>query len=164
MAMSRNRSGQANSSRSSKEFWMISPRVNLPKPQNLCFDEVATNGVLESGGQWAVVAGNQSRNARTGSIRVARQAGKKHAAREAMVITTNADPKASGSRGLTLYKRFLSNRVNASDTAAPSKTPPAVNPRPRDITSRNRLDAPAPSAMRSPNSRVLCDTAYDITP
>ena len=39
---------------------------------------------------------NQSRNARTGSIRVARQAGKKHAAKEAMVIIlrelATADP------------------------------------------------------------------------
>jgi hypothetical protein len=35
-------------------------------------------------------------------MRVARQAGKKHAAKEASVITTNADPNASGSRGLTL--------------------------------------------------------------
>ena len=43
-----------------------------------------------------------SRRAWTGSIRVARQAGKKHAAKEASVITTNADPNASGSRGLTL--------------------------------------------------------------
>jgi hypothetical protein len=45
---------------------------------------------------------NQSRNARTGSVRVARQAGKKHAANEAIIITTNADPNVSGSRGLTL--------------------------------------------------------------
>jgi hypothetical protein len=35
-------------------------------------------------------------------MRVARQAGKKHAAKDAIAITTNADPKASGSRGLTL--------------------------------------------------------------
>src|SRR5713226_393960 len=107
---------------------------------------------------------NQSRNARAGSVRAARRAGKKHAASETIVITTSADPKASGSRGLTLYRRFPSKRVEASAAPAPSNTPPAVNVKPRDITSRNRLDASAPSAMRSPSSCVLCDTAYDITP
>jgi hypothetical protein len=35
-------------------------------------------------------------------MRVARQAGKKQAAKDAIVITTNADPNATGSRGLTL--------------------------------------------------------------
>jgi hypothetical protein len=47
-------------------------------------------------------AENQSRKTRAGSVCVARHAGKVHAASEAMVITTNAEPKASGSRGLTL--------------------------------------------------------------
>src|SRR5271170_4618892 len=111
-----------------------------------------------------VNAENQSRRTRAGSVRVARQAGKKHAANEAIVITASADAKASGSCGLTLYRRFPSNRAIPSATAAPNNTPPAVNAKPRDITSRKTLDAPAPSAMRSPSSRVLCDTAYDITP
>jgi hypothetical protein len=44
---------------------------------------------------------NQSRKARTGSVRVALHAGKKHAASEATSITANAAPNASGSRGLT---------------------------------------------------------------
>ena len=56
------------------------------------------------------------------------------------------------------------SRVNPSAAAPPTTTPPAVKARPCDITSRNRSDAPAPSAMRSPSSRVLCETAYDITP
>src|SRR6202008_2912175 len=107
---------------------------------------------------------NQSRKTLAGSLRVARHAGKKHAARAATVITISADPKASGSRGLTLYKRFPSNRVNPSAAAAPSNTPPAVKAKPRDSTSRTRFAAPAPSAIRSPSSRLLCDTAYDITP
>src|SRR5437016_3884901 len=37
---------------------------------------------------------------------------------EAIVITTNADPNASGSRGLTLYKRLPSSRVDPSAAAA----------------------------------------------
>ena len=45
--------------------------------------------------------GNYSRRARAGSVRIARQAGRKHAASEAINITSNADPNASGSRGLT---------------------------------------------------------------
>jgi len=44
---------------------------------------------------------NYSRNARAGSVRVARNAGKKHAASAAIVITAKAAPNASGSRGLT---------------------------------------------------------------
>src|ERR1700675_1617720 len=56
------------------------------------------------------------------------------------------------------------NRVNASATAPPSSTPPSMSANPRDITSRSTFDAPAPSAMRNPSSRELCDTAYDITP
>ncbi len=47
----------------------------------------------------------QSRNARTGSIRVARQAGRKQAANEMIVMIRNAGPNASGSRGFTLYRR-----------------------------------------------------------
>src|SRR5580693_1586365 len=105
------------------------------------------------------VVENQSRSARAGSVRVARQAGRKHAANEAMVITARADPKASGSYGLTLYRRFPSKRVNANATTPPSNTPPVVNAKPRENTSRNRLVASAPSAMRSPNSRLLCDAA-----
>jgi hypothetical protein len=50
----------------------------------------------------SIARGFQSRSARSGSVRVARLAGRKHAANEAMVITTNAVPYASGSRGLTL--------------------------------------------------------------
>src|ERR1700737_3307750 len=51
-------------------------------------------------------ARGQSRRMRAGSVRVARQAGRKQAANAATVMTTNAEPKASGSRGLTLYKRL----------------------------------------------------------
>jgi hypothetical protein len=45
---------------------------------------------------------DQSRNTRAGSVRVARQAGRRQAATEAIVITTTADANASGSFGLTL--------------------------------------------------------------
>ncbi len=44
---------------------------------------------------------NQSRRMRAGSVRLPRQAGKKHAANDTMIIAANAAPKASGSCGLT---------------------------------------------------------------
>ncbi len=86
---------------------------------------------------WVSNAALQSRSARAGSVRVARHAGKKHAANAAMVMTTNAEPKASGSRGLTLYNRLPISRVNPSATAAPKATPLAVNAKPRASTSFN---------------------------
>ena len=44
---------------------------------------------------------HSARSARMGSVRAARQAGKKQAASDARVIAANAATKASGSRGLT---------------------------------------------------------------
>src|ERR1041384_4048966 len=107
---------------------------------------------------------DQSRRTRAGSVRTARQAGIKHAASEARIITAKAVAKTNGSRGLTLYRRFPSNRVNPMATTVPRSAPPAINTKPRDIPSRNRLDALAPSAIRIPNSRVLCEPAYATTP
>ena len=48
-----------------------------------------------------VLRAPQSFNARTGSMRVARQAGAKHAPNEAISNTTNAAANVNGSRGLT---------------------------------------------------------------
>src|SRR5260370_32220816 len=45
---------------------------------------------------------HQSRSARAGSVRVARQAGRSEAAKAARIITRNAGPNASGSPGPTL--------------------------------------------------------------
>src|ERR1022692_4406287 len=45
---------------------------------------------------------DQSRNTRAGSVLVARQAGRRQAATEVIVITATADANASGSFGLTL--------------------------------------------------------------
>src|SRR5258708_39905744 len=95
---------------------------------------------------------------RAGSVRVARQAGRRQAARVAMVMTTDAEAKANGSRGLTLYKRLPSRRVEASATAAPRTTPAAVRARPGNITRRRRVDAPAPRARRKPGPRLRCET------
>jgi hypothetical protein len=48
----------------------------------------------------------QVRSARTGSIRVARQAGSKQETSATIVMTTKARPNASGSRGLTLQRSW----------------------------------------------------------
>jgi hypothetical protein len=48
---------------------------------------------------------DQPLSARSGSVRVARQAGTKQATNDATATTRNADPNAIGSRGLTLYNR-----------------------------------------------------------
>src|SRR5207249_3758496 len=79
-------------------------------------------------------------------------------------MTAKAVPKASGSRGLTLYSRLPSKRVSSRAVAAPSSRPAPVSANPRDSTRHSRFEVPAPSAMRRPSSRVLCETAYDITP
>jgi hypothetical protein len=42
------------------------------------------------------------RNARSGSVRVARHTGRKQAVNDTMAMTTNADPNASGTREFTL--------------------------------------------------------------
>jgi hypothetical protein len=44
---------------------------------------------------------HQSRNTLAGSVRIARQAGKKQAVAEVIVIAANADTNAIGSLGLT---------------------------------------------------------------
>jgi len=95
---------------------------------------------------------------------VARQAGRKHAAVDARVIAAKAAAKASGSRGLTRYKRVPSRRVRRSARATPIMMPVVVRSKPRSSTRRSTFDVPAPRAIRNPNSRVLCETVYDITP
>src|SRR6516225_7910389 len=39
--------------------------------------------------------------------------------------------------------------------------PVVISSKPRDSTRRSTFDAPAPRAIRSPSSRVLCETVYD---
>jgi hypothetical protein len=55
-----------------------------------------------------------------GSVCAARQAGSKQAATETSAITANAEPNATGSRGLTLYSRLPSRRVSSSAAALPA--------------------------------------------
>src|SRR5262249_46003915 len=57
------------------------------------------------------IDGRYPRNASNGSVRDARHAGTREATSDARVVTANANPNASGSRGLTLYSRYPNNRV-----------------------------------------------------
>jgi hypothetical protein len=67
-----------------------------------------------------------------------------------VVMTTNAEAKASRLCGLMLYRRSPSRRVRASPAAVPKRTSPAVSAKPREITRRSRLDEPAPSCHAQP--------------
>jgi len=102
---------------------------------------------------------NQSRNARAGSVRVARQAGKKHAAQcgdrhhHERRPERQRVPRAHFVQEAPKQPRQSKRRRRAKDHTAGRQR------QARHITSRNRLEASAPSAMRSPSSRVLCDTA-----
>lgn len=79
---------------------------------------------------------SQLRKACTGSVRIARQAGMRHAASEAIVITVSANANVEGSRGLTLYSKYPSRRIDPSAVAPPRTTPPAVSANPCEITQR----------------------------
>ena len=63
------------------------------------------DGVKAEGADPRTYGSGQPRSAWSGSIRVARQAGSPHAVNDAIAITTNANPNASGSRGLAPYSR-----------------------------------------------------------
>src|SRR6185437_4488580 len=72
--------------------------------------------------------------------------------------------KVAGAYGRTPNNRSPIKRVVPNAIAAPATTPAAVTRMPRAITSRSTPAGPAPSAMRSPSSRVLCETTYAMTP
>ena len=95
------------------------------------------------------------------------QAGKRQATIAVIVITSNARPKARGSRGLTLYSSFPSSRVTASPAAAPSAIDfvrcPGLYIRPRPRIGRTPIASkwlaetmlPVVTSARSPILRVL---------
>src|SRR6185369_2904265 len=63
------------------------------------------------------------RSAITGSMRVARQAGTKHAAKVIAMSRTTTPASTTGSLGLTSYKTDCNRRVPASPPATPSTIP-----------------------------------------
>jgi len=56
--------------------------------------ECSTAAAIGSGKTAATLRQNQPRNARAGSVRVARQAGKKHAAKDATIITASGGARS----------------------------------------------------------------------
>src|SRR5262245_16760736 len=71
-----------------------------------------------------------SRSAVTGSVRVARHAGTRHAAADTIAMAANATTKVAGSRGLTSKSSVPSSLVRPMAAAAPHDIPPAASRRP----------------------------------
>src|SRR5205823_4337020 len=69
-----------------------------------------------------------------------------------------------GSTAFTSYRRVPSSRVETNAAATPIATPTSTTFVPSDTTWRRTTLVVAPSAMRTPISRVRCATTYDRTP
>src|SRR6266508_5441932 len=109
-------------------------------------------------------AAHSQRNATSGSTFVARRAGTKQASKATAMSSSAIAANVAGSVALTLKSRFFIVRVNANDETRPSAKPINVSFMPCLTTSFNTSRCDAPSAIRTPISRVRCATAYDINP
>ena len=67
-------------------------------------------------------------------------------------------------QGLTPKRRVRANRVRPAAMPSPTTAPKPTNNMPRPTTIRITWPASAPSAIRTPTSRVRCATRNDITP
>jgi hypothetical protein len=97
---------------------------------------------------------HSSRNAAIGSTRDARQAGKKHAASDAQPSTATTATYVAGSVGVTPKRTLVSARPETRPSAHPIARPATVRRSPSWMTDRRIWRAEAPSAIRSPKSRV----------
>ena len=94
-----------------------------------------------------------------GSTREARQAGRRDAPIDTSASSKSAAEKLNTSSGLTSNKRLESKRLRNSAPMTPTNEPRVVStalPRKTYDMTRPRV---APSAIRIPNSRVLCEVA-----
>lgn len=109
--------------------------------------------------------GNYSfRKARIGSTEAAARAGNHDAAIDTIARTATDSEKMSGLIALTSNSRAPINRAQASVPASPKRMPISVSRALMPIIIRRTSPRRAPSAMRTPISRVRCATAYAITP
>src|SRR5439155_23059322 len=107
---------------------------------------------------------HSSDSARTGSMRVARRAGRYAASVPTAASTTAAARNVAGSAGCTPNSRPPSRRASAAAPTAPSRMASPVRASARPTTSLVTRPEAAPSAMRMPISRVRWETEYDMTP
>ena len=94
-----------------------------------------------------------------GSMRVARRAGSQQASSPAARSTVVTPANVSPSVAVTPNRMLSTTRVVAAAASSPRTLPTATSVPPCRTTSRTTSARPAPSAMRTPNSRRRRDTA-----
>jgi micrococcal nuclease len=104
-----------------------------------------------------------ARSATSGSTRVARRAGSRHAAIATAVNTAVMTPNVTGSRAVMSTRSVLITLLRKNAPSRPSEIPSVVWNKPRFSTSHDTWPAFAPSAIRTPISDVRCVTEYAIT-
>src|SRR3954468_3322644 len=112
----------------------------------------------------ATAANHSARSACAGSMRSARRTGSQCAARATAVRTAAAPANVTGSTGLTPKIRLPRKRVAISAATTPAPTPVATRTRPLESARRSTSARCAPTAIRTPTSRVRWATPYDTTP
>src|SRR5688572_21989757 len=95
-----------------------------------------------------------ARRARTGSMRIAANAGTKLARPVIARSTAAAMPNAIASKAPMPYNIAVRSRPTAAPISAPIASPATVTTAPRDASTRSTAARGAPSAMRMPISRV----------
>ena len=93
-----------------------------------------------------------------------RRAGTNAAARQATRRSVGATAYVAGSNVTTSTNTASSMRPSPSPSAQPAAMPASVTCRPSPTTIPSTRPREAPSAMRTPISRVRRDTAYDVAP
>src|SRR5215831_18134496 len=110
------------------------------------------------------VGDHSDRIAVSGSIDAARRAGMSVAATATSVTIPIATVSTRGSRGLMPTRIVDRAPVEAIDSSKPTATPTHASRIPCPTTRRKMTGNCAPSATRTPISRVRCVTAYEMTP
>src|SRR3954470_24828136 len=103
-------------------------------------------------------------SASIGSTRVALRAGRYDAARAMKASNTAVPMYTTGSSALTPNINDANKRVESAATIAPATRPATTSRAPCHSTRRITSSLCAPSAMRTPNSRVRCATTNETTP
>src|SRR5262245_4771658 len=104
------------------------------------------------------------RRAIIGSTFAARCAGIQQASSATAISSSGTAMNVTGSVALTPKSSDFINRVSAKEAANPIAMPASVSFIPCPVTILSTAPALAPSAIRTPISRVRCATEYAITP